>query len=479
MSSIQFTARPRRPRWHVPVAITFVLATVTGGMVDGLGTAAAATSSLGGVAFHDADRDGMLDGDETVLAGDRIALYSASGSVGTTVTDEAGRYAFTGLASGTYRVAYDNQDWWEIWGEWVPTTLATLRPSVTLDVAGDTTVDFGWRRIVRTTDTASPIDVFAGPTGLRVEVYNDVVSARDVHDRLAAGLIGEEAASTTVRVDISDSSTTSTSIAREDGVYTRFSAIAYISWMSWLQHPDQTLGHEYGHVWTLYHAYLTQQDRDFGAYLEARGLANDDRVGSSYLWSPRELAAEDYRQLLGAPAGRSAPQANSQVADADDVPGLEAFLRDDFTTPPDGGVEPVPEPTSDPTAEPSPAPAPSEEDVAAPTPTLLSPDDGATLPDGAIDVTADVADTDTSVTELDVVGELDGVIYPARFDTATGRFTFAMDATGLKGTYELTVRATDPAGNVGVDGATVEFVRSKPGNGGSKDDDKACKGRWC
>lgn len=42
MSSIQFTARPRRPRWHVPVAIAFVLATVGGGVVDSGGWAGAA-----------------------------------------------------------------------------------------------------------------------------------------------------------------------------------------------------------------------------------------------------------------------------------------------------------------------------------------------------------------------------------------------------------------------------------------------------
>jgi hypothetical protein len=51
-------------------------------------------------------------------------------------------------------------------------------------------------------------------------------------------------------------------------------------------------------------------------------------------WSQWELLADDYRQLLGPPDARSYAAMNGALPSANQVPGLDAFLADTFTTPP-------------------------------------------------------------------------------------------------------------------------------------------------
>ena len=84
---------------------------------------------------------------------------------------------------------------------------------------------------------------------------------------------------------------------------------------------DRTLFHEYGHAWSLYNAYLVQQDPALTAYLRARGLLGDPRLGTSYAWDPRELIAEDYRQLFGSPNAQLGGQINRDVPLAKESPG--------------------------------------------------------------------------------------------------------------------------------------------------------------
>jgi hypothetical protein len=119
---------------------------------------------------------------------------------------------------------------------------------------------------------------------------------------------------------------------------------------SGLDSADQTLSHEYGHAWSMYYAYLVQQDSTLTGYLQARGLAGDSRVDSSYAWSRREMIAEDYRQLLGSPSAASAPQTNRDIPPAAAVPGLKDYLLGAFS----GGTA-----TGTTTTSPSPSPSPS------------------------------------------------------------------------------------------------------------------------
>lgn len=92
--------------------------------------------------------------------------------------------------------------------------------------------------------------------------------------------------------------------------------------------------HEYGHVWTLYHLYITQNN-NINLFLNERWvtsdgsvtLATDSRTNTSYMWSAFEIMAEDYRLLIGAvgdPKGVSdTTQMNYQITDARNQPGLK------------------------------------------------------------------------------------------------------------------------------------------------------------
>jgi hypothetical protein len=180
------------------------------------------------------------------------------------------------------------------------------------------------------------------------------MTARQVHDVLAAGtLIGAEAGATTVRFDYGTNPITLTSTSGSQGSYSNYHAEVRIPWLGWLDQGDRVLFHEYGHAWSLYYAYMVQQDSNLTAYLQARGIAGDSRLDSSHAWSPREMIAEDYRQLFGATAARD--QENKDVPPAADVPGLRDFLSGTFRQAPAPSPTPTPDPTPTPTPETAPA----------------------------------------------------------------------------------------------------------------------------
>lgn len=338
---------------------------------------AAEPGGVTGIAFSDTDRDGVQDADEQPRAGDVVYLLDSTGrAVAAATTDAGGGYGFGGLAAGTWSVAYSASTWWPIRDELVPTTTGSLRPKIALTVSDGATTraDFGWRAIVRSTTAGAPVTAHTGPEGLRVESYNDAVTADEVYAALAAGTIGAPGGSVVVRFGLGSSSTTTTVVGASDGRYTSFAATAYVAYDTWLDGGDQVLSHEYGHAWSLYHAYLTQQDPTLEAYLQARGLAEDPRVGTGYAWSAPELVAEDYRQLLGSPSAAAAPQLNQEIPPATQVPGLRDFLATTFTKPPTtAGTSPSPTASSSPSPSPSPSstatssPSPSPSPTAAPT----------------------------------------------------------------------------------------------------------------
>ena len=115
-------------------------------------------ATLTGVAFKDLDRDGAWQPSEPVLADQEIHLFAATGPyLARAVTDAFGRYAFSDLADGDYRVAYDAPSWWALRQDWVPTTTASLEPARSVSLSGTASADFGWRPIVRSTDPNAPI----------------------------------------------------------------------------------------------------------------------------------------------------------------------------------------------------------------------------------------------------------------------------------------------------------------------------------
>lgn len=302
--------------------------------------AASGSSSISGSAFEDINRNGVRDAGEAPFANQQLYLFDGAMTAyyGTTLADAAGHYSFTGLADGDYIVELEGSAWRAIRNDWVPTTTGSIFPRHPVSLGGSATADFGWRPIVRSSTFGSPISLYAGPNGMRVESYDDVVTARQLFDDVMLGLVGPEAPSVTIHFDFdggSDTTTTGVSLSA-DGRYERYGADVYASYLSWLDSSDAKLVHEYGHAWSLYHAYITQQDPTLASYLAARGLTGDSRLGSSHAWSPKEMIAEDYRQLFGSPTASTASQENNAIPPAAAVPGLREFLRDTFTTPPAG-----------------------------------------------------------------------------------------------------------------------------------------------
>ena len=406
--------------------------------------------------FKDLDRDGAWQTSEPVLAGQEIHLYAPDGPyLARATTDAFGRYSFSDLAEADYRVAYDTPSWWALRQDWVSTTTASpQQPSMWLAVSGTKTVDFGWRPIVRSTDPNAPISTYTGPSGLKVSSYDDVVTARTLHDALAGARIGAEAPHTEVRFDLYAGNMTSASTNQTNaGTYYDYSAMCFVSYMSWLDSGDRTLTHEYGHAWSLYHGFIVGQDPALTAYIAARGLAGDARVGSAYEWSPREMIAEDYRQLFGSANARSGGQMNSQIPPASEVPGLADYLANAFTTAP-APPAPTPTPTPEPTPSPTPAPEPTPVPTPAPAPAALTalainPDPVKTT--GAVSFSAS-APASATVRIFTARGTLvrsllSDVAKPAG---AVGLVWDRKDAAGrrvAKGTYRLQVDLVDAAAN--------------------------------
>jgi hypothetical protein len=338
-----------------------------------LAPAVASASTISGTAYEDLNRDAAHTFDEPVLSDQTIYLFDASGrGIAAAYTDGAGVYGFGDLPDGEYRIAYAANSWWPLRGAWVPTTTGSLRPSISLRLSGAATADFGWRPIVRSSDPLAPMSSYVGPSGLRVSSYDDVVRAQEIHDALAGARIGAEAPYTEVRFDLGAGSMTNTAAGSNGGTYTSFSAISYVDYVSWLDSGDRTLTHEYGHAWSLYHAYMVQQDPTLASYLDARRLAGDARVNSSYAWQAREMIAEDYRQVFGSANARSGQQINTEIPPANEVSGLAGFLATTFTTP-SASPSPTPMPSPTPAPEPTTSPAPTATSTPTPLPTPSAP----------------------------------------------------------------------------------------------------------
>ena len=355
-------AVPRSRRSAGSLILPILLAAVVGLPVT---AANAATESISGTVYQDLDRSGTKSVDEPAIPDATLYLYRSDGTfVKKTVADAAGWYQLADLPHGAYVVEFSPSSWRALRDEWVPTTTGSIFPRISIDLSGAATADFGWRPIVRSTDLASPMSEVTDQRGMRVLSYTDAVDAAAIHAALAAGFIGAEAPAVVVRFGYGSSSTTTVSVARLDSVYVQYKAAVWVAYSSWFG-GDWTLSHEYGHAWSLFHAYLTQQDPSLAGYLVARGLVGDTRIGTSYAWQPKELIADDYRQLFGSPSARLATPLNRDLPPAEEVPGLRDYLMSSFigaTTIVAPAPSSSPEPTTSqgpaPSAEPSPAPTP-------------------------------------------------------------------------------------------------------------------------
>jgi hypothetical protein len=266
------------------------------------------------------------------MGGQLIELRDTFGRlVGSRLTDLNGHYAFVGLTPATYRVAFNDDAWRLLRLDWVPSTTGSLFPRVTALVQGPVVLDFGWRPMVRSTQVLTPVATFTGPSGLRVETFNDAVPPEEIYRELMLGLVGPEARHVTVRFDLNQSAQTAAGWQGTPGSFSNYSAVIYAGYDFWLDGGDQGIGHEYGHAWSYYYDLIVQQETGFSRYLVARGLAADPRVNTAYEWNPAEMIAEDYRQLFGSDNAKLAWQMNREIPTPDQVPGLRAWFLDTFT----------------------------------------------------------------------------------------------------------------------------------------------------
>ena len=148
----------------------------------------------------------------------------------------------------------------------------------------------------------------------------------------------------TIGVQDQYTSQTQTSATYYAGKYSNVKSTMWLLGVdsNFVQAPDTTLAHEYGHAWSNYWYYVAHQ-ADWSSYLAARWttsdgsmtLATDSRTGTTYSWTVREIVADDYRLLFGTPAaiaGRPG-HLNSQLPDPRNVPGLSSFLLNSWRTP--------------------------------------------------------------------------------------------------------------------------------------------------
>jgi hypothetical protein len=335
---------------------------VSVGMVTTTAAGAAGTSTITGRVWQDTNRNGVMDPGEAPFAGQALMLFNASGTnIASAQSGTDGSFAFSGLADGTYTVKFGTQSWWNLRGDWVPTTTGSLYYSRTVTVSGSAVVDIGLRQIVRSADINSPLSTYVAPNGIDIRSYDDAVTAQDIWAAMSRGaLFGPEAAVTTVYFDYGTQTDATWSVSGSNGTYSGFHANLWIAYLSWLDNTDEVLFHEYGHDWGNYNAEIVQQDDTYGAYLKARGVYGDPRLYSSKAWDPNEMLAEDYRQLFGSPNAAAYPQANTDIPPAAQVTGLKSFLQSTYTQP--SGSAPAPSPT------PSPSPSPTS----SPTPVTIS-----------------------------------------------------------------------------------------------------------
>ena len=178
------------------------------------------------------------------------------------------------------------------------------------------------------------------PEGVIIDVSSaGAWTAQQVYDllrpnALQLGLIGPHF---TIKVQDVYASQVVTSASSSNGVYTSFNATMYLKGVNstFSVQPDAQIAHEYGHVWSLYHLYMTQNG-DWSTYLNARWtnaggsvrLSGDARLDSSYMWSRSEIAAEDYRLLFGSALAISERplHMNTEIPQPVFVAGLTEFL---------------------------------------------------------------------------------------------------------------------------------------------------------
>jgi len=242
---------------------------------------------------------------------------------------------------GSWTVASGTSSW--SWS-WATPTVANGTHSLTAratDSAGNTSTA---TRSVTVSNQAQAPSVWTSPEGVKIDIQTTAGgwTHEEIHALLTQNARDLSRIGPGLTVVVQDKKPTLTAVAAGgvNDLYTSVSATIQLdarSTSSFSVRPDDILTHEFGHVWVNYHVYLNWQG-DWSAYLSKRWttsdgsvtLATDSRTGSSYVWTPDEIAADDYRLLFGSTAAISQRNAslNQQIPD----PRNQSGLRDWFLT---------------------------------------------------------------------------------------------------------------------------------------------------
>jgi hypothetical protein len=323
--------------WSAPVDSTAYADgthTITAQATDGAGNRTTATVTVtvqNAAATPPADTTAPTVAFAAPTAG---ATLSGTATVSGSAADDTSVVAVaTSVDGGTWTAASGTTSW--SWA-WNTTALTNGTHTVAVratDAAGNATVASRSFTVSNTSGSPTVVDSLTTPEGAKILVYSDASgwTAQQVYDLLRPNAyeLDKIGPSLTVKVQAATSSQTSTSVSTSGGIYTSFRATLYLqakAGSTFTSRPDQIVAHEYGHVWTMYHLYLTRQG-DWSPWLSARGLLGDSRVDSSYNWSKNEMIADDYRMLFGTSAAISeAGYINSEATDPRLVPGLKDFF---------------------------------------------------------------------------------------------------------------------------------------------------------
>jgi PKD repeat protein len=196
--------------------------------------------------------------------------------------------------------------------------------------------------LVNVTATSGVVDQMITPEGATIQIYSGVTggwTAQKIYDLLKPNayqlsVIGPYL---TVKVQTQYASSNSAGASSSSNCsYYGFNSTIYLNasdGTSFSATPDGILAHEYGHAWTIYNKYM-KHCGSWNDYLSERSLLGDSRVDSSYMWSPAEMAAEDYRQLFGTSSAiNGMTQMNYQIPPASSITGFKSWFTNSWGTP--------------------------------------------------------------------------------------------------------------------------------------------------
>jgi len=193
------------------------------------------------------------------------------------------------------------------------------------------------------TPTSTPVSTpthMVTPEGVTIDINSAGSWTTDqIYSILKANALDLSTIGPHLMINVQDtySSQTVTSAVTSGGTYTAFQATVYLKGVNstFSTEPDAQLAHEYGHVWTLYHLYMTHNG-DWSSYLNTRWansdgsvlLGQDSRLDSAYSWMRAEIIADDYRLLFGSSLAISERNAhlNPYIPDPRNQPGLKNWM---------------------------------------------------------------------------------------------------------------------------------------------------------